>query len=243
MEKEIKIKTQDKHIIYGVLNELGNKSDKLIIFVHGLTGYKNEHIYYNAVKFFNNKGFSVFRFDLYSDQNKARLLSQCTIKIHVSDLNQVVDYFRKKFEKIFVVGHSMGGATILLSDTSKVDGIVLWDSSHYKTMKSLIAGDCKYNKCLGVYVLSWGCEYLIGKKMYDEWLKFPKPKELMNTIHKPIKIIVANKGVLMAGGKEYFKYANEPKSFSIIKKARHGFDEEKTEERLFQETFSWLRKF
>ena len=243
MEKEIRIKTKDNYIIYGTLNEPRKKSDKLVIFVHGLTGYRNGHIYYNAVKFFNQRGYSVFRFDLYSDELKGRSLSKCTIKIHATDLNLVVNYFRNKFRKLFLVGHSLGGATILSSDISAVEGIVLWDSSHYKTLKSVVAQDAKYSKCLKAYILSWGLEYIIGKGMYIEWINFPKPKKLMGNIHKPIKIIVAKKGILVEAGKEYFKYANKPRSFVVIKKARHNFDEDGVEMKLFQETFNWLRKF
>lgn len=158
-------------------------------------------------------------------------------------MNLAVSYFQNKFKKLFLVGHSLGGATILSSDISDVDGIVLWDSSHYKTLRSTVAADCKYNKCLKVYILPWGCEYIIGKRMYDEWIDFPKPKELLCNIHKPIKIIVAKRGILVEAGKEYFKYANEPKSFTIIKGVHHNFDEEGAETKLFRETFDWLRKF
>ena len=63
MEKEIKIKTNDKHFIYGVLNTPNKKTEKLIIFVHGLSGHKNEHIFYNAKNFFVKKGYAVFKFD------------------------------------------------------------------------------------------------------------------------------------------------------------------------------------
>ena len=243
MEKEIKIKTTDNHLIYGTLNEL-KKPDKLIIFVHGLTGDQNEHIFYNAVKFFPKRGYATFRFDLYSGEKKGRSLSKCTIKLHAQDLNRVIAYFKKRFKKVFLVGHSLGGATILVSDISKTTGVVLWDPS-CNLGEGLVGIDkyCKYNRCLNAYIFQWGTEYIIGKKMYEEWKDFPGPKELMKKVHKPIKIICAGKGVLVKGGKEYFKYATKPKAFVIINQAYHNFDEEGIEEKLFQETLSWIKKY
>lgn len=47
MEKELKIKTPDKKLIYGSFVSAGKKSDKLVIFVHGFTGHKNEHIFFS----------------------------------------------------------------------------------------------------------------------------------------------------------------------------------------------------
>lgn len=99
MEKSIKIKTGDGHYIYGTLNTSKSKSDRLIIFVHGLDGHKNEHIYYNSVDFFNKKGFSTFRFDFYSGENKSRNLSKTTISTQVKDLDVIRKYFSGKFKK------------------------------------------------------------------------------------------------------------------------------------------------
>lgn len=244
MEKSIKIKTKDNHIIYGTLNTLKKKSDKLIIFVHGLTGYKNEHIYYNAPKFFNPRGFATFRLDLYSEEKKARKLSECTVSLHAKDLNQIISYFKNRYGKLFLVGHSLGGITVLSSDIHQVSAVVLWDSSvNLKNGLEGILDYTKYNKCLDAYIVSWGCEYIIGKKMHKEWLNFPKPKELMARINKPIKIIVAGKGILVKGGKEYFKYANKPKAFAVVKGSHHNFDEQGAEEKLFRETWEWVRRY
>ncbi len=55
MEKQVKLKTKDKHIIYGVLNTSSKKCDKLAIFIHGLTGHPNEHTFYNAANQFPKK--------------------------------------------------------------------------------------------------------------------------------------------------------------------------------------------
>lgn len=55
MQKEVKIKTGDKKVIYGTLDTVA-KSGTLVIFVHGLGGHQNEHLFYNAVKYFTNQG-------------------------------------------------------------------------------------------------------------------------------------------------------------------------------------------
>jgi len=241
MEKPIKIKTSDKHIIDGTLTKSERHSNALLIFVHGLTGYPNEHQFFNGARYFSRRGFNVFRFYLYSGSEKGRLLTSCTISTHARDLNTVVRYFRKKFKKIFVVGHSLGGPTILLSDTSLVDGIVLWDSAEPRSKWD--RKYFKYNKCLDAYIINWGTECIMGKKMYEERMKLPTHKELIQRIHTPIKVIVAEKGILQKAGREYFKYAHKPKEFAIIKNAGHTFDEEGVEEELFKETYNFLRKY
>ena len=63
MEKEIKIKTSDKKIIYGILR--GSLSKPVIVQVHGLSGNMNEAMHYNAARYFEKHGFSSFRFNLY----------------------------------------------------------------------------------------------------------------------------------------------------------------------------------
>jgi predicted alpha/beta-fold hydrolase len=50
MEKEIRIKTPDRHVIYGTLRIPKKKTGTLLVFVHGLTGHRNEHIFYNGAR-------------------------------------------------------------------------------------------------------------------------------------------------------------------------------------------------
>ncbi|MEK7650595.1 MAG: alpha/beta fold hydrolase [Patescibacteria group bacterium] len=238
MEKEIKIKTPDKHVVYGTLRLANKKSDSLLIFVHGLTGYRNEHKFYNGARYFAAKNINTFRFDLYSWEKDARKLSDCGLSTHAADLNTVVKFFRKKFKKIFVAGHSFGGITILLSDTSKVDGIILWDSSYSRDRD-----DEKYDKHLDAYIIKWGVEFIYSKKMHEEHKNFPAPKVAIKKVSKPIKVIVAGAGMLVKPGKEYFKHANEPKELAIIKGAHHNFDEGETAQELFRETYEFIKKY
>jgi len=240
MEKEIKIKTKDKHIIYGVLNTTKKKSKSLIVFVHGLTGHKNEHHFYNSAKFFPKNGFDTFRFDLYSGEKGGRSLMKSAISTHTKDVETVVNHFNKKYKHIFLVGHSLGGPSIMLSKVrNDISGIILWDSSARTKVEW---DDFKYNKTLKTYMVSWGTEYLISKKMVDEWKTLPLPKNLISDIKTPIKIICAGKGALIKSGKEYYKYAKGPKSFSVIKGAGHVFDEYGKEDELFKETLNFIKK-
>ncbi|TSC69469.1 MAG: Uncharacterized protein G01um101456_150 [Parcubacteria group bacterium Gr01-1014_56] len=241
MEKFLKIKTPDKHLIYGTLELPKKPSSTLVIFVHGLTGHSNEHIFYNGARFFEKKGIASFRFDLYTDALHARMLQDCSISTHAQDLNIVIKYFRKKYKKIFVVGHSLGGITILLSDSSVIDGVILWDGTY--SLKGRNRTDLVYEKRINAYLATWGVQHVMSKEMYNEWMNFPRPKDAVKKITKPFKVIVAGKGHLIKTGKEYYKYAEVPKEFSVIKSAYHTFDEGDTEKELFNETYSFVRKY
>lgn len=237
MEKEIKIPLGNKKYIYGTLR--GSLENPLVIFVHGLTGHKNEHQFFNGARFFEKKGFSSFRFDLYSWKEDARKLEDCTLSMHGEDLDVVIEHFRnKRVRQIFVIGHSFGGVTVLLSKKKNFDAAVLWDPSpNPSTVTS-----SKYLKEIDRYYKTYDTAYghTIGRQMYEENTKL-KPFELIADLGIPVKIIVAGSGVLVEGGNKYFKAAKEPKAFTIIQSATHCFDEDGTEEKLFDETLDWLK--
>ena len=128
MEKLFQISTDDDHIIYGTLNSK-NESNSLIIFVHGFTGSQNEHIHFNGSKFFNEHGFDTFRFDLYSGEEKGRLLEETSLEIHSKDVNAVISIFENEYKNIFLIGHSLGGPVIGLSNLDTITSICLWDPS------------------------------------------------------------------------------------------------------------------
>lgn len=237
MEKNLKIKTKDGHLIYGTLN-YSKPSKNLIIFVHGLTGHKSEHQFYNASKFFTQKNFNTFRFGLYSDESKARSLLDCLIKNHSEDINLVVKYFSNKYAKIFLVGHSLGGPSIILSD-QMVNSIVLWDPSI--GLDKLFKEEATFEKAIGRYILDWGIQILISKKMVNEGSNI-KDSELIEKISKPIKIIFAGKGVLHKRWKGMINKIKTKNEFVIIKNAGHCFNEEGAEEILFKETLEWFKK-
>ena len=68
--------------------------------------------------------------------------------------------------------------------------------------------------------------------------------DLTRNFHVPLKIITAEKGVLMSGAKHYFETANEPKDLAVIKGATHYFDDRPgMREEVFKVSEKWFRKF
>ncbi|OGC85051.1 hypothetical protein A3F55_02175 [Candidatus Adlerbacteria bacterium RIFCSPHIGHO2_12_FULL_53_18] len=242
MEKNLKIKTPDKHTIYGTLRlpDKG-KAKTLVVHVHGLTGSPNEHFHYNGARYFTKRGLASFRFGLYFDAPGARQLQECGISTHAKDLNTVLKFFRKKYKKIFVIGHSLGAATVLSSDLSFLDGIILWDGT--KSIRGPKRKDFVYSKKLDAYILDWRMQTIMSKKMYKEWAEFPLPKDATKNLTKPLKVIVAGVGRLIDAGKDYYRSAKGPKEFATIKGAGHTFNEDGTEEKLFAETYSFVKKY
>ncbi len=243
MEKEIKIKTPDKKIIYGTFSSSKKASKKLVIFIHGFKGYKDHHTSFNGSKFFNQHGFDAFRFDLYTMENGGRFFEDTSISIHGKDITTVVKHFRNKYKKIFVIGHSYGGTSLLFIDQKLVDRFVFWDASYIKSTNDLTEdGELVFNKSLGAYILDWGNRFIVGKKFVDELHHFPDCGKLISKIHKPVLFITAEKANLKAG-REYFIMANEPKKLINIKGADHNFNNFKTEYELLKQTLSWIKKY
>jgi|GEM_PF-4103555 len=80
-EVEFKIKTLDKKIIYGILNEK-TKNNKLVILSLGFTSYMFDSIYKSSVDSFCNNKFSTFRFNFFDYRLNARRLHHTSMLTH-----------------------------------------------------------------------------------------------------------------------------------------------------------------
>ncbi|MEK7648646.1 MAG: alpha/beta fold hydrolase [Patescibacteria group bacterium] len=237
MECLIKIRLNKKIHLTGRLR--GPLKKPLVIFVHGLTGNMDEHIFYNGARYFEGHGISSFRFNLYDWTQGTRKLDISTLALHASDLDFVVKYFRKRgAKKIFVVGHSYGGPTIMKSKDKDFQGVIFWDPSFF-TLKYFL--ESKWLPSIKMYLCRWAYPVLLSKK-YVEEARRTNTLALIQKLAMPIKIITAGKGVLVKTSKKYFKALNVPKELVILDGATHCFDEDGYEEKLFSETLSWVRR-
>lgn len=240
MEKELKIKTPDNKFIYGTFAAAKRKSDALIIFVHGFTGHQHEHIFFNGAKFFTEKGFDTFRFNLYAGEEKnIRHFHDTKISLHGKDIISIVKYFRKRYKKVYVIGHSYGGTSLLFVDQSVVDGFIFWDASYIDSKDA--TEHMKYNKHLDAYILDYGIEIIVGKEFIEELKNFPNCGKLIKQIHKPALFITAGEKGNSKAGIKYFDKANNPKKLINIKTADHNFNNWNDEDTLFRKTYEWVK--
>lgn len=244
MEKELIIPVAKGVSVYGRING-SPKNRPVFIVVHGLPCSIYEGLYERATQWFAKQGYASYRFNLYGWQKDARQLIDSTLETHAADLDAVVRYFRNQgAQTVFVAGHSFGGPTILLSKEQAFDAAVLWDPSYdisFTRKKYGFAGGT-YIKELKGYFMRWGTNTVIGEVMAKEVDALPW-KTLTKDFFAPLKIIAAEKGVLVKGAKAYFKTANKPKELAIIKGATHYFDDkEGMQEKLFEMTKKWFEK-
>ena len=241
MTKNLRIPTDNTHAIYGIYE--GVRGKPLVIFVHGLPGSVVDGLHERACEWFATHGYATFRYNLYGWQADARQLIDCTLQTLADDLDAIVRFFRRQgVSHVFVVGHSFGGPQIFLSKEQSFDAAVLLDPSYDISFTKERYGfpGGKYIKSLNGYFMSWGINTVISKAMAKEvdeieWNELPK------TFHKPLKIIVAEKGVLVRGARAYFAHAQKPKSLQIVKGATHYFnDRPRMQTRVFASALAWF---
>lgn len=230
-EKIVRVPVGGGKSVKGYLR--GSLTKPLVIFVHGLTGDPNEHQFYNGARYLEKHGFSTFRYYAYD----SRPLVKATLKTHAADFDKVVAYFRKRTKrKIFAIGHSYGGATILMAKDKDLDGAVLWDPTH---TPSFVRKLTTYAPSLRAYRLHWHVDYLLGKPMVKEaggidW------DTLGGDVKFPLKVVIAGDGVLRKSRK-YAENAQGKRAVEIVPGAGHNFNEDGTAEKLFSATTKWLK--
>ncbi len=231
--------------IRGILR--GGLDKPLVVIMHGRPGSGNELLPYLAARFLFENGYSCLRLFMYDFEPNTRDLLDCTLDTHVDDFDTVISELRKrKVPKIFAVGHSYGGITILKSH-AKLDGAILWDPTHGLVFRESHEGNKKYpEKTIGNIVIGTaGPGYINGSLA-----AIKLDKKLNDTTSwaagkgYPLKIIAAGMGIMAHLGKKYFEAADDPKEYVVIDEAHHQFeDSDSVVFRLFEETLDWIGKY
>lgn len=235
MEKYVKIPTIDSFEIQWILN-YKEKSDTLIIFVHGFTGSMSEAHYYCAKEYFIEKWYDVFRFNLYTSVEKTRKLRDCSVKIHSQDILDVAQNF-SRYTNIIFVWHSLAGPCLAWVGNfpDNVDKIIFWDPAF--DMKP--AGESLYSIWERFYRSGSGKEFEVSSEMrkeflqenYFEVLQNQKiPKENMFAIYADWDVHIDDKPQTDAMWIKSY----------VIEWANHGFTQEWKYEELFEKTLEFI---
>lgn len=243
MEKLFELPINRRKSIYGAINYRLKLFRRAILFVHDLNGHMNEHLFFNAVPYFCNRGYAVIRINLYGHQQKARRLDDCTLKQHGKDINLVLTHIQQQgYRKIALIGHGLGATAVLQADTSLANALVLWDptlntSAFVEEEAEIIDEETED------YQLDWGVKHYWGNRMPTELINIEDCSELLAANQTPISIISAGNSQFAEDVPDFLEYLEAPHTWLTIAGANHYFDQEGTERQLFLATQRWLRRW
>ena len=244
IEEQVIIHAPDKKRIYTTVGYPRQKPKGIVIFVHGLASTELWPPMLLGSWYFREHGYAYCRVNLYDWREGARTLMTSDLLQHARDTETVMRYLKRHgFSKIFAVGHSFGGLTLLQTDTTKLQAVSLWDISSFisyppkKWMSKDPASAATYMK--------GGFELLMSKRYLKGIEEFPDELQLISQITTPTQICYAA-GIgapLIESSQRYYKKLQSKKELVRIPKASHSFTEEGVAKRLFERTRKWFDKY
>ena len=123
--KKINFKNSKGLNLVGVLQEPKEKTDSIVIMVHGFTSNKDRPRFLKLAEELNNNNFSTFRFDSTgSGESDEGLI---TIEAYVDDYKSAFNYVKTLgYSNVFVMGESIAGLNVTLGYTDEIKAIVFW---------------------------------------------------------------------------------------------------------------------
>lgn len=243
-ERDIKIDLPDGKKIHGILRGSLTDGSPVIVMMHGLPGEGNELLQYLGARYLYDHGFSTLRLYMYDFGQEYRDLLDCTLETHIADFETVVQYLRDNaVGKVFALGHSYGGITILGSKV-QLDAAVMWDASHglaWQDQDPRWTNDFPEVSYQNMTIGVAGQGYVMPRLMDENNKKLGDNTEWAAHKGYPIKFITAGEGMLVEYARHYYEVADEPKAYVIIEGASHQLDDsDDIMEQLFHETSDWF---
>jgi uncharacterized protein len=256
-EEKLDFKLKDGNIV-GLLTTPNAKTDKIILLVHGFTGNMNgpADLYKRLAYKLTESGFAVYRFNFRFTSDGFEDYYKMTITGEVDDLKFLVNEFSKKYNKIGVVGESLGGSVSVLGYSDEINCLVLfYPAIFYKeNIANRWSSDEEIKEMNENGVLPWvkssGQKLYVGKKFIEEAHNLEVFPEV-SKIKCPIIFIHGNADTIVSftESERAFKVANNPKEMNIIDGAEHGFKDsdyitsEELQDKAIKITLDWFDKW
>lgn len=244
-EQDLVIELSDGKKIHGLLRgEISGKN--VVVLMHGLTSSPKETIIFLGSRYLYEKGYTTLSLYMYDFPDNYRNIFDCDLDVHVNDFETVINFIKNhKPKKLFSVGHSYGGLTILKAN-SLLHGAALWDPSHGLSYQSSNSFRQKYDeRVIDNYSISEaGTGWMYPKKIGEYNINLGDNSNWAKNLPYPVRIISAGNGILNEYHKKYLKYLSDPSDNVVINDATHGFDDsDEVMENLFLATENWFHKF
>jgi dienelactone hydrolase len=245
-EQNWTIDTPDGKKIYGLINTSDKKkNNKTILYIHGLGGGFRDHPAVKMANTFPEKGYDIIRMNLYDWAEDARKLSDCTIKQHADDINQVIKYFKKTYKTIFAVGHSYGGPCLMSCKINQLSGVSLWDPSFIPQLSAPQNAFVKSGKYyIGFDLIN--VPVVVSKAFIDEAAQFNHTYavQLSKKCKSPLQVIYSDSNSFwIEQGESFHTHSKGPTDQRTVKQSNHYFFEQGSTEPLLRYTRQWFDQF
>lgn len=238
MEKKIFFNnTLDKILLCGILTFPKEKTDKCIIFSHGITVDKEEDgIFTELARKLSEAGFAVFRFDFRGHGESEDNSVNMTITGEMKDLEGAVRLLQTNgYKKFGILGASFGGGAVSLFNQGHpelVKALVLWNAviDYSENINPTLPWTKKYwGKPAFERAEKFGFteigsrKFRIGKGLMEE-IKVLKPFRQLLNLEIPMLFVHGDKDTYVPVT-DSVKYASLMKNaeLKIISGANHGF--------------------
>ena len=240
MEQAFVIDASDRAEIYGVLHPSSDKRRPLVVLVHGLTGHMEQYLHLRVARLLNEKGYSVIRFNQYGDEERARKFHGATIRDHVSDTKDVIEFAIKEgFRSVFLAGHSLGSPVAIASTGELVSGLILIDPTGrpMDRIKDWQTYDPEHN----ISYLDWSRRIILGERWIEDAKSFPDSYQQFASVSCPVQILAAERADQMKYCERYREVHPFHPDIQVVPTATHCFTEEGASEALSSLMMRWIK--
>lgn len=231
-EEKIYFENQDGKI-EGILTELENESKSLIILVHGFTSSKEGPggLFIKLAQELASKNFAILRFNFRFTTDNFSEFHKMTMKGEVSDLKLIINEMAKKYNKIGLLGESMGGTISILSYDKRIKCFVLWYPGIFQREtdlgKKFLSREATRELEKTGFVKgrkSDGRKYKVGKEFIKE-LKTLDVIPYAEVIYSPTLIIHGENDVIVPfnQSERLLDFLRGPKKLEKITRVCHGW--------------------
>ncbi len=223
-----------------------SRSKKIVLLCHGFTGSKVEskRIFVETGRIFSAESIDAFRFDFFGSGDSAGEFADSSISTNLVNLQDAVAWARQQgYEKIAVLGLSMGGAAAILSAADlPIDALVTWSAvpDMRKLFSSLMPN--WQDKAHSTEMLEYE-GWLIHRGFWEDALRYDIQQAFTRlTLPKLVIQGTADSEVFIDGFHSFRDRALPPCDFMEIPGAGHTYQTPGHRRQVIRQSLIWLKR-
>lgn len=232
-------KSEHIRVFLNIPTQANDTANTIIIFVPGLLETAKTPLFVKTAETFSTQeSFATARIDSSSFYGCNSRLNKTSISGQVQDLTDTITHFRKSFDYIVLIGHSMGAfISLLANDAINVNRIIMWDPSLHPRK---IFSSAEYNSTLNQYYDPY-LRQEVSSDLIEELPRLSEIETIASRSSCPVGVISAELGAVGVVN-SYTENLHNLLGHSTIKEADHNFSNSQHTAELVDKTVFLIKK-